>query len=80
MGSSRQEPGMGCHALHRIEPVSLMSPASADGFFTTIATWEAWIEDISDIKLMRTDTILDLSQNAKTQKRLVVTSSDHMFL
>ena len=32
------------------------------------------------LKLMRTDTTLDLSQNAKTQKRLVVTSSDHTFL
>ena len=25
----------------RIEPLSLMSPAWADGFFTTSATWEA---------------------------------------
>ena len=27
--------------LPEIEPVSLMSPALADGFFTTSATWEA---------------------------------------
>ena len=38
MGFSRQEPGVGCHALLRPEPVSLMSPALADGFFTPIAT------------------------------------------
>ena len=40
--------GVGCHALLQghlphpgIEPVSLMSPALADEFFTTSATWEA---------------------------------------
>ena len=41
--------GVGCHALLQgifltdpgIEPTSLMSPALADGFFTTSATWEA---------------------------------------
>ena len=40
--------GVGCSAIlwgdlpdPRIEPVSLMSPALACGFFTTSATWEA---------------------------------------
>ena len=40
--------GKGCHALLQwdlpdpgIEPTSLMSPAFADKFFTTGATWEA---------------------------------------
>ena len=36
--------GMGCHFLQStqpgIEPMSLMSPALADGFFTFSATWE----------------------------------------
>ena len=41
--------GVGCHALllgnlpnPGIEPVSLISPASAGGFFTTNTTWEVW--------------------------------------
>ena len=48
MGFSRQEYGSGLPcpppgALSNpgIEPVSLMSPALAGGFFTTSATWEA---------------------------------------
>ena len=47
MGLSRRESGVGCHALLQemfptagIEPTSLVSPALADGFFTTSATWE----------------------------------------
>ena len=48
MGSSSQEhwSGLPCPPLGdlsdlRIEPVSLTSPALADGFFTTGTTWEA---------------------------------------
>ena len=48
MGFSRQEYWSGLPCLPPgdfphpgIEPVSLMSPALADGFFTTSATWEA---------------------------------------
>ena len=48
MGFSRQEywsgwPFLSPGALQDpgIEPVSLLSPAWADGFFTTSATWEA---------------------------------------
>ena len=47
MGFPRQEcwSGLPCPPLGDlpnpgIEPVSLMSPASADGFFTTRATWD----------------------------------------
>ena len=47
MGFPRQEcwSGLPCPPLGDlpnpgIEPVSLMSPASADGFFTTSTTWE----------------------------------------
>ena len=44
-----KNPGGGCHALppprdsldSGIEPASLKSPALADGFFTTSATWKA---------------------------------------
>ena len=48
MGFSRQEywsgvpfPSPGNLPYPGIEPVSLMSPALAGGFFTTSATWEA---------------------------------------
>ena len=48
MGFSRQEywsglpcPSPGNVSDAGIEPASLMSPAFADGLFTTIATWEA---------------------------------------
>ena len=48
MGFSRQEywsglpcPPPGDLPDPEIEPVSLMSPALAGGFFTTSATWEA---------------------------------------
>ena len=48
MGLSRRESGVGCHALLQemfptagIEPTSLVSPALADGFFTTSTTCEA---------------------------------------
>ena len=48
MGSSRQEywSGLPCPSLKDllnpgIEPMSLMSPALARGFFTTSTTWEA---------------------------------------
>ena len=48
MGFSRQEhwgglpcPPPGGHPNPGIEPTSFMSPALADGFFTTSATWEA---------------------------------------
>ena len=51
---------MGCHALHQgifptqgslqPEPVSLMSPALAGGFFTNSTTWEAKIGQIKSIK------------------------------
>ena len=47
MGFSRQVTGVDCHALLQgIFPTQglnphLMSPALADGFFTTSATWEA---------------------------------------
>ena len=50
MGFSRQEywsglpgPPPGDLPYPGIEPTSLMSPALADGFFTTKATWEAEI-------------------------------------
>ena len=49
MGFSRQEhwsrfpgPPPGNPPNPGIEPASLTSPASAGGFFTTSATWEAW--------------------------------------
>ena len=44
MGFSRQEhwSGFPCHLPDPgVEPMSLMSPALAGGFFTTSATWEA---------------------------------------
>ena len=48
MGSSRQEywsgwpfPSRGDLPNPGIEPASLVSPATADGFFTTSAIWEA---------------------------------------
>ena len=48
MGSSRREdwsglpyPSPGDLSNSGIEPVALMSPALADEFFTTSATWEA---------------------------------------
>ena len=48
MGFSRQEYGVGCHALLRgiiltpgIKPMSLTFPALVGRFFTTSATWEA---------------------------------------
>ena len=48
MGFSRQETGMGCHALlqsifHTRDQThdSYMFPASASGFLTTRTTWEA---------------------------------------
>ena len=53
MGVSRQEywsglpcPPPGVLSNPGIEPVSLMSPALAGGFFTTSATWEApaWLQ------------------------------------
>ena len=44
----KKNTGVGCHALHQgnlpdpgMEPVFLMSPALARGFFTTSTTWEA---------------------------------------
>ena len=50
MGFSRQEdwrglpcPPPGDLPDPGIEPTSVMSPALADGFFTTSATWEAWL-------------------------------------
>ena len=50
MGFSRQEYWSGLPCLPPgdlpdpgIEPVSLMTPALASGFFTTGATWEAWV-------------------------------------
>ena len=52
MGFSRQEywsgwpcPPPGDLPDSRIEPTSLMSPALAEGFFTTSTTWEAlqWV-------------------------------------
>ena len=50
MGFSRQEywSGLPCSPLQgssgpRIEPMSLLSPALAGGFFTTRATWETLI-------------------------------------
>ena len=46
-GSPAKNTGVGCHLLCQgelpnpgIEPLSLMSPALADGFFTTSTTWE----------------------------------------
>ena len=46
MGFSRQEywsglPSTRGSSQHRIEPLSLDSPALAGGFFTTSATWKA---------------------------------------
>ena len=35
----------GSGSITRIKPASLMSPALADGFFTTRVTWEAHWED-----------------------------------
>ena len=42
MGFSRQDTGVGRHALLQgiLEPTSLMSPALADEFFTTSTTWK----------------------------------------
>ena len=43
-GLSRQNTAVGCHgnlANPGIEPKSLLCPALAGRFFTTIATWEA---------------------------------------
>ena len=58
MGFSRQEycirfpfPSPGNLAYPGIEPGSLMSPALADGFFTTSATWEAPV-DVSNLRHM----------------------------
>ena len=52
---------MGCHALLQgdlpgpgIEPISLMSPALAGGFFTTSATWASYYMDTSQIGLRPT--------------------------
>ena len=57
MGFSRQEycNGLPCsppgdHPDPGIEHISLMSPALADGFFTTSTTWEASIYIISKDK------------------------------
>ena len=54
MGFSRHEycsglpcPPPGDLPDSRIEPVSLMSPALAGGFFTTSATWETHISSLS---------------------------------
>ena len=51
MGFSRQNTGVGCHALPQenfpiqgLEPTSLMSPALADRLFTTSTTWEGSLE------------------------------------
>ena len=59
MGFSRQEywsglpcPSPGDLPDPGIEPMSLMSPALADGFFTTSATWEAPISGLNCL-LMR---------------------------
>ena len=48
-----------CHSLLRvlphpeIEPTSSLSPASADRFFTTSATWEAHISHCSNYKVRK---------------------------
>ena len=51
MGFSKQNTGVGCHALLQgnfpiqgSEPTFRMSPALADRFFTTSTTWEAPLE------------------------------------
>ena len=59
MGFSRQEYWSGLSFpipgdLHDsgIEPASLKSPASATGFFTTRATWEAHRGEESEVKVL----------------------------
>ena len=51
---------MGCHALLQgisptpaIEPMSLLSPALAGGFFTTSATWEALVLFCDEHKILK---------------------------
>ena len=40
-----------------IEPESLMSPALAGGFFTSSATWEAWLHTAFPSKYLFLDTL-----------------------
>ena len=71
MGFSRQEywsklpcPPPGDLPDPGIEPMSLMSPALASGFFTTSATWEATVNEsevyVTVEKLLNLSQFLDL--------------------
>ena len=71
MGFSRQEywsrlpcPPPGDLPDPGIEPMSLMSPALAGGFFTTSATWEATVNEsevyVTVEKLLNLSQFLDL--------------------
>ena len=68
MGFSGQEywSGLPCPPPgHLPEPVSLMSPALADGFLTTSATWEAPDQSINMrfFKEANTSLVLNMSQD-----------------
>ena len=65
MGFSGMKPGVGCHFLLTpgelpypgFEPKSLMSPALADGLFTSSATWGAHYKT-EKLKMKPNSTIL----------------------
>ena len=80
--------GVGCHALlpgdlpnPGIKPTSLMSPASAGGFFTTSATWEEELAKQDQIRTLpgRQKECCTLMDSPKQQVQIPGTSENNLF-
>ena len=88
IGFSRQEywsglPHLPSEDLHDpgIEPESLMSPASAGGFFTTSATWEEELAKQDQIRTLpgRQKECCTLMDSPKQQVQIPGTSENNLF-